>query len=139
MRAISFLYTELEFFIFSNITSHIDAVKNCCRNILRNLTRMYDKMEDARETSLVKGLLERVLGKPFHVKWVGVSCVSVSSPKSICILEIEKDMAEELLSSERTLKHCVSNSRSSTNVRLASFHYPVGTWYVFLTQRSKRV
>jgi hypothetical protein len=55
----------------------------------------------------VKALLENVLAKPYHVKWIGVACVSVATPKSICILEIDEDMPEKLLSSERTLRHAV--------------------------------
>lgn len=106
----SHLFYEVEFFVFNYLSGHIDAVKSCCRNMITYLTKLYDNFENFKnnEEFTVKKFLERFMSKPTHVKWVGLCWIARSSPKSICLLEMENELPLQLLLTERAFKNSVN-------------------------------
>jgi len=93
--------------------------KACCRNILANLAKIYDKMEPSSNFTQVKALIERILVKPEHIKWIALCSVTRSTSKSTAILEIDPQISQTLLCSDRTMKYPVSLYTDCINMNQA--------------------
>lgn len=110
------LFAPLEFFCFMYMPGHIDAVKNCCRNIISALAKIYDRLdeesfslkkEDAK-TPWVTRLLQTVLEKPVHIKWIALACIAKNTKKALQALKLNPQLPSELLTAQRTFKSAVS-------------------------------
>ena len=103
------VFRLIEVFIFTYMAGHIDAVKNCCRNMLSNLSIVYSRLDSSG--SLLRELLEKILAKPYHIKWVSLSAVCRNNPQSVILLDVWDDVANRLLCAQRTFKNAVSIRR----------------------------
>jgi len=135
----SALFGQLEFFVFSYIPGHIDAVKNCSRNILGFLTKVYARLalQSALQLNInyFEELLKKVLSQPTHVKFIAMSCVVKNSPLSTKFLKIQPDLPISLLCSQRTCKNAVCTQcfmilLYSVYVNCSKFMYC--NWYYFV-------
>jgi len=116
VKKLSSLFPAIEFFVFGNLSSHIDAVKTCSRNILSSLAMSLQRLEDQEEpnsTQWIRDLLSKIVCKPDHVKWVSFSCVAKVTNHSLVALDILKEasckesLSTQLLCVARIFKNSV--------------------------------
>lgn len=120
LKHVSKLFPPLEFFCFMYMPAHIDAVKNCCRNVLSSLSKIYDRLDeekfplisssDNKQTTWVASLLQTILGKEPHIKWIPLACVVRNTKKASVLLELNPSLPFELLTTQRAFKAAVNIS-----------------------------
>ena len=91
LQELSDVFPVIEVFIFTYMAEHIDAVKNCCRNMLSNLSIVYCRLYSSG--TLLEEIIELILTKSYHIKWVSLSAVCRNNPQSVILLDVCDDVA----------------------------------------------